>query len=85
MLLVPPLTTLQQVLKLLHLLLQPVDNAAQAAVSAPVATTPMTREEVKKQNEAKLPQTGNENGIVAMALGTMLAMFGLGVAAKKRY
>lgn len=45
----------------------------------------MTREEVKKQNEAKLPQTGNENGIVAMALGTMLAMFGLGVAAKKRY
>ena len=63
----------------------PVDNAAQAAVSAPVATTPMTREEVKKQNEAKLPQTGNENGIVAMALGTMLAMFGLGVAAKKRY
>ena len=63
----------------------PVDNAAQAAVSAPVTTTPMTREEVKKQNEAKLPQTGNENGIVAMALGTMLAMFGLGVAAKKRY
>lgn len=49
------------------------------------ATTPMTREEVKKQNEGQLPQTGNENIIVAMALGTMLAMFGLGVAAKKRY
>lgn len=63
----------------------PVDNAAQAAVSAPAATTPMTREEVKKQNEAKLPQTGNENGIVAIALGTMLAMFGLGVVVKKRY
>jgi SEC10/PgrA surface exclusion-like protein/LPXTG-motif cell wall-anchored protein len=63
----------------------PVDNAAQAAVSAPTATTPMTREEVKKQNEAKLPQTGNENGIVAIVLGTMLAMFGLGVVVKKRY
>lgn len=67
----------------------PVDNSASVNANAPAATvTPMTREAVKaqaKNNGKSLPQTGNENGIVAMALGTMLAMFGLGVAAKKRY
>lgn len=58
--------------------------ASQAQVSANVA--PMTREAVKAQeNGTKLPQTGNENGIVAMALGAMAAMLGLGFAAKKRY
>lgn len=58
--------------------------ASQAQVSANVA--PMTREAVKaQQNGNKLPQTGNENGIVAMALGAMAAMLGLGFAAKKRY
>ena len=67
----------------------PVDNSASVNANTPAATvTPMTREAVKaqaKNNGKSLPQTGNENGIVAMALGTMLAMFGLGVAAKKRY
>ena len=68
----------------------PVDNSASVDTAAPAATvTPMTREAVKAQNAKNngksLPQTGNENGIVAMALGTMLAMFGLGVSAKKRY
>lgn len=67
----------------------PVDNSASVNANAPAAkVTPMTREAVKaqaKNNGKRLPQTGNENGIVAMALGTMLAMFGLGVAAKKRY
>lgn len=58
--------------------------ASQAQVSANVA--PMTREAVKAQeNGTKLPQTGNENGIVAMALGAMAAMLGIGFAAKKRY
>ena len=67
----------------------PADNAASVDTNTPAATvTPMTREAVKaqaKNNGKSLPQTGNENGIVAMALGTMLAMFGLGVSAKKRY
>lgn len=58
--------------------------ASQAQVSANVA--PMTREAVKaQQNGNKLPQTGNENGIVAMALGAMAAMLGLGFAAKQHY
>lgn len=58
--------------------------ASQAQVSANAA--PMTREAVKAQeNGTKLPQTGNENGIVAMALGAMATMLGFGFAAKKRY
>ena len=35
-------------------------------------------------NAAALPQTGNENSAAVMALGAVSAMFGLGLAAKKR-
>lgn len=68
----------------------PVDNSASVNANAPAATvTPMTREAVKAQNAKNngksLPQTGNESGVVAMALGAVAAMFGLGFATKKRY
>ncbi len=54
------------------------------------ATTNVTRAEYKaanNQNSTKaetLPQTGNENGVAAIALGAAAAMFGLGLAGKKR-
>ena len=53
-------------------------------------TANLSRVEYKnanKQNDAKaetLPQTGNENGVAAIALGAAAAMFGLGLAGKKR-
>ena len=40
-------------------------------------------EAAKKDSEA-LPQTGNENSAAVVALGAVSAMFGLGLAAKKR-
>ncbi|MCC4376640.1 LPXTG cell wall anchor domain-containing protein, partial [Limosilactobacillus reuteri] len=69
---------------------------SEAAVAAPTdkkataTTTNVTRAEYKaanKQNNAKaetLPQTGNESGVAAVALGAAAAMFGLGLAGKKR-
>ena len=48
-------------------------------------TTPTTREEVKAQREGKLPQTGNQSALAAVVLGAASAMFGFGLAAKKRY
>ncbi|MGN1283637.1 MAG: SEC10/PgrA surface exclusion domain-containing protein [Limosilactobacillus sp.] len=61
-----------------------VSQAAQTGVGTVAATT----HEVVKQQAAsgqELPQTGNKNGIVAMVLSTMAALFSLGFATKKRY
>lgn len=65
------------------------DNSVKEVASVDMATNlsaSTTHEAVKTQNNSeKLPQTGNESGIVAMILGSMAAMFGLVFAAKKRY
>ncbi|MBB1079274.1 SEC10/PgrA surface exclusion domain-containing protein [Limosilactobacillus sp. STM2_1] len=65
----------------------------QAGIEAPVVETinvsfgtktePMTREEYKAQ-QAKLPQTGNENSKAVIALGVLSGMFGLGLVAKSK-
>lgn len=61
----------------------------EVATTTPIATVnataPTTREDVKAQREGKLPQTGNQNAFAAMALGIASAIFGFGLAAKKRY
>ncbi|NGC77507.1 SEC10/PgrA surface exclusion domain-containing protein [Lactobacillus reuteri] len=63
--------------------------ASQTAIQAPASTEttkisePMTREEYKAQ-QAKLPQTGNENRRAVIALGVLGGMFGLGLAAKSK-
>ncbi|MBB1069369.1 LPXTG cell wall anchor domain-containing protein [Limosilactobacillus sp. RRLNB_1_1] len=44
---------------------------------------PTTREEYKAQ-QAKLPQTSNENSKAVIALGVLGGMFGLGLAAKSK-
>ena len=78
----------------------PTDNEAAragAVVTIPVstgaatATTPatMTRAQYRAQlnsaaKQNALPQTSNEDSVGIMALGTVSAMFGLGLAARKR-
>lgn len=61
----------------------------EVATTTPIATVnitaPTTREEVKEQHEGKLPQTGNQNAFAAIILGAASAIFGFGLAAKKRY
>ena len=57
-------------------------NDSQSTVNAQaqgIAT--MTREQYKQQ-QAQLPQTGNENSKAVIALGVLAGMFGLGIAAK---
>ena len=49
------------------------------------AVAPTTRENVKTQREDKLPQTGNQSALAAIVLGAASAIFGFGLAAKKRY
>ena len=60
-------------------------EVATTPVTAVNATAPTTREEVKTQREGKLPQTGNQNAFAAIVLGAASAIFGFGLAAKKRY
>lgn len=60
-------------------------EVATTPVTAVNATAPTTREEVKGQHEGKLPQTGNQNAFAAIVLGAASAIFGFGLAAKKRY
>lgn len=60
-------------------------EVATTPVTAVNATAPTTREEVKEQHEGKLPQTGNQNAFAAIVLGAASAIFGFGLAAKKRY
>lgn len=61
-----------------HTVVLPSAKTAKSGVDAA-----MTHE--SQANGNGLPQTGNENGIVAMFLGAMAMMFGLSFAAKKRY
>ena len=60
-------------------------EVATTPVTTVNATAPTTREEVKEQHEGKLPQTSNQNAFVAIVLGTASAIFGFGLATKKRY
>lgn len=60
-------------------------EVATTPVTAVNATAPTTREEAKEQHEGKLPQTGNQNAFAAIVLGAASAIFGFGLAAKKRY
>ncbi len=50
---------------------------------APESVT-MTRKEYKQQTK-KLPQTGNSQSLVLVALGTLTSMFGLGLMRKRHY
>ena len=52
-------------------------------VASSSATTDVANQESTRQ--AQLPQTGNENSVIALALGTFAAMLGLGIASKKRF
>ena len=60
-------------------------EVANTPVTAVNATAPTTREDVKAQHEGELPQTGNQNAFAAIVLGIASAIFGFGLAAKKRY
>ena len=60
-------------------------EVATTPVTTVNATAPITREEVKGQHEGKLPQTGNQNAFAAIVLGAASAIFGFGLATKKRY
>lgn len=61
----------------------------EVATTAPIATVnttaPTMREEVKAQHEGNLPQTGNQSTFAAILFGITSAIFGFGLAAKKRY
>ena len=60
----------------------------EVATTTPIATVntiaPITREDVKAQHEGKLPQTGNQSTFAAILFGITSAIFGFGLAAKKR-
>lgn len=60
----------------------------EVATTTPIATVntivPTMREEVKAQREGKLPQTGNQSALAAIFFGVASAIFGFGLAAKKR-
>ena len=57
-------------------------NDSQSTVNAQAqGTATMTREQYKQQ-QAQLPQTGNENSKAVIALGVLAGMFELGIAAK---
>lgn len=54
------------------------------AVNATSESATMTRKEDKQQTK-KLPQTGNSQSLVLVALGTLTSMFGFGLMRKRRY
>lgn len=60
----------------------------EVATMTPIATVdtiaPTMHEEVKAQREGKLPQTGNQSALAAIFFGVASAIFGFGLAAKKR-
>ena len=56
----------------------------QAAVLPAASTSHVANTAAKKNDSATLPQTGNKNTSAVVALGAVSAMFGLGLAAKKR-
>lgn len=53
-------------------------------VNATSESVTMTRKEDKQQTK-KLPQTGNSQSLVLVALGTLTSMFGFGLMHKRRY
>lgn len=53
-------------------------------VNATSESVTMTRKEYKQQTK-KLPQTGNSQSLVLVALGTLTSMFGFGLMRKRRY
>lgn len=61
---------------------------SEVATTTPIATVnttaPTMHEEVKAQREGKLPQTGNQSALAAIFFGVASAIFGFGLAAKKR-
>lgn len=62
------------------------NEARNINVTAPVASAIMIAEKGtnQTQNGKRLSQTGNVNSILAMALGSMLAMFGIGITENKK-
>lgn len=62
------------------------NEARSINVTVPVANAAMIAEKGTNQMQhgKRLPQTGNVNSILAMALGSMLAMLGIGIAENKK-
>lgn len=60
------------------------DTAVTALKVNATESATMTRKEYKQQTK-KLPQTGNSQSLVLVALGTLTSMFGLGLMRKRRY
>ncbi|MFR0611697.1 SEC10/PgrA surface exclusion domain-containing protein, partial [Limosilactobacillus balticus] len=58
-------------------------SRSNSQVSVNDTSATMTREQYKQQ-QAQLPQTGNENSKAVVALGVLAGMFGLGLAAKTK-
>lgn len=59
------------------------DDVITVKVEPGTSSVEMTREAYKAQ-QAKLPQTGNNNSPVLLALGAIASMFGFGLVAKKK-
>lgn len=59
------------------------DDVTTVKVEPGTSSVEMTREAYKAQ-QAKLPQTGNNNSTALIALGAIASMFGFGLVAKKK-
>ncbi|MCC4397372.1 LPXTG cell wall anchor domain-containing protein [Limosilactobacillus reuteri] len=60
------------------------DTAVTALKVNATESATITRKEYKQQTK-KLPQTGNSQSLVLVALGTLTSMFGFGLMRKRRY
>ncbi|MDO4902803.1 MAG: LPXTG cell wall anchor domain-containing protein, partial [Limosilactobacillus sp.] len=60
------------------------DKGATVEKTADVKAAPADVAKEGSAKQAKLPQTGNQTATAALALGSFVAMLGLGLAAKKR-
>lgn len=62
------------------------NEARNINVTAPVASATMIAEKGtnQTQNGKRLPQTGNVNSILAMVLGSMLVMLGIGIVSQQK-
>ena len=60
------------------------DTAVTALKVNATESATMTRKEYKQQTK-KLPQTGNSQSLVLVALGTLTSMFGFSLMRKRRY
>lgn len=59
--------------------------AAQSSTVTPVSVSKQAVNENHDNSVTKLPQTGNQESIAAIALGAVAAMFGLSLAKKREY